>query len=348
MEPSRGRTGTFTYRSIVGAPAAEVFRWHEQPGALAALTPGRLVRIEQQEGGIRDGGRVTVSIGVGAVRVWWALRHDGYVAGRRFCDEQVQGPFAVWRHTHLFEPIGPAETLYEDRVEFAVFSARRAMLNRVAAAVLRPLLALAFAQRHRIVRASVGRARDVRDRRRWAASLALAAVTTLLPAAAQAQTPVRTVPFVDLERYAGDWFEIARFPNRFQRQCAGDVRASYARRPDGRLDVVNRCRTADGETEARGVARIVDERTFARLKVRFAPAWLSFLPVVWGNYWVIGLAPDYSWAVVGDPGRDYLWILSRTPRLDEASVAAARAAARDNGFDVDRLVPTPQAGTGGP
>jgi apolipoprotein D and lipocalin family protein len=76
--------------------------------------------------------------------------------------------------------------------------------------------------------------------------------------------------------------------------------------------------------------------------VRFAPAWLSWLPSVWGDYWIIGLAPDYSWAVVGDPGREYLWILARTPRLDAESMAAARAAAQDNGFDVGRLVRTPQ------
>jgi apolipoprotein D and lipocalin family protein len=185
---------------------------------------------------------------------------------------------------------------------------------------------------------------------RWAAALALVAATMLQPAAASAQTPapVRAVPLVDLDRYAGDWFEIARFPNRFQRQCVGDVRATYARRPDGRVDVVNRCRTAEGETEARGVARIVDERTFAKLKVRFAPAWLSWLPMVWGDYWIIGLAPDYSWAVVGDPDRDYLWILARAPHLDDASIAVARAAARDNGFDLTRLEPTSQAGAARP
>ena len=136
--------------------------------------------------------------------------------------------------------------------------------------------------------------------------------------------------------------QIARFPNRFQRQCVGDVRASYARRADGRIDVVNRCRTVDGQTEARGVARLVDEQTHAKLKVRFAPAWLSWLPPVWGDYWIIGLAPDYSWAVVGDPGREYLWILARTPRLEAESIAAARTAAQDNGFDVGRLVQTPQ------
>jgi apolipoprotein D and lipocalin family protein len=334
---------TFNYSSIVAAPAAEVFRWHEEPNALAALTPPGFVRIEQQDGGIRDGGRVTVSIGIGRARVRWVLRHHDYVAGRRFCDEQVQGPFAVWRHVHLFDPIGPSQTLYQDRIEWAVVGGR--LLNGIAIAVLRPMLRLAFAHRHRIVRTSVGRGRR-NARPRWAAAVALAAAAALEPDTARAETraPVRTVRSVDLERYAGQWFEIARFPNRFQRQCAGDVRASYARRPDGRIDVVNRCRTADGETEARGVARIVDEQTFAKLKVRFAPAWLSWLPAVWGDYWIIGLAPDYSWAVVGSPNHDYLWILARAPHLDDQSVAAARAVARDNGFDVERIVPTPQAG----
>ena len=153
--------------------------------------------------------------------------------------------------------------------------------------------------------------------------------------------PVRTVEAVDLNRYVGDWFEIARFPNRFQRRCVGDVRARYVRRSDGRIDVINRCRATDGTvTEARGVARVVDERTSAKLKVRFAPAVLSFLPMVWGDYWIIGLAADYSWAVVGSPDRAYLWILARAQRLPAEQFAAATATARANGFDVDRLVTT--------
>lgn len=163
----------------------------------------------------------------------------------------------------------------------------------------------------------------------------------LLAVIAQAPAPVRTVATVDLDRYAGDWFETARFPNRFQNMCAGDVRASYARRADGRVDVVNRCRTGDGRMiEAQGEARVVDSRTNATLKVRFAPAWLSFLPMVWGDYWILGLADDYSWAVVGSPDRQYLWILARTPALDSARFEAAVAIARANGFDVGRLVKT--------
>ena len=155
--------------------------------------------------------------------------------------------------------------------------------------------------------------------------------------------PVQTVAKVDLSRYVGEWFEIARFPNRFQRQCLGDVRAVYAIRQDGRLDVVNRCRTNDGVTEARGVARVVDSRSAAKLKVRFAPAILSFLPAVWGDYWVVGLAPDYSWATVGSPDRKYLWILGRTSPIGTDAYAAALEAARSNGFDVARLIRTEQA-----
>ena len=339
------KVSTFTYSSIVSAPAGDVFRWHERPEALATLAPRGLVRIDQQEGGIRNGGRVTLSLGIGSARMRWVARHYGYEFGRRFCDEQVAGPFAVWRHRHLFEPVGPSETLYEDRIEFAVDGP----VARLRTALVRAVLTIAFAHRHRIVQAKVGGPARQLTRRLAAAVVVLAAAATLyagVAVAAQGTTSPRTVPFVDLDRYAGDWFEVARFPNRFQRKCLGDVRATYARRPDGRIDVVNRCRTADGEIDARGVARVVDAKTFARLKVRFAPAWLGFLPPVWGDYWIIGLAKDYSWAVVGSPDRDYLWILSRTARLDAATMAAAREIARTNGFDVERLVETAAAGTG--
>jgi lipocalin/uncharacterized protein YbjT (DUF2867 family) len=179
-------------------------------------------------------------------------------------------------------------------------------------------------------------------------SILLCAALMATAAQGQEQPPVRTVEAVDLNRYVGHWFEIARFPNRFQQRCAGDVTATYARRADGRLDVINKCRTADGAIEAAGVARIVDTRTSAKLEVRFAPAALSFLPFVWGDYWIVGLAGDYSWAVVGSPDREYLWVLSRTPVLDAGDFASALAAARASGFDVSRLVGTthtpPRAG----
>jgi apolipoprotein D and lipocalin family protein len=153
---------------------------------------------------------------------------------------------------------------------------------------------------------------------------------------------LRLVESVDLTRYAGRWYEAARFPNRFQDQCAGDVLVHYALRTDGRVDVVNRCRTAEGGVdEARGVARKAgDGKNNARLEVRFAPAILSFLPSVWGDYWIIGLGPEYTWAVVGTPSREYLWILSRTPEMTAASYERAVEIARGNGFDITRLVRT--------
>jgi apolipoprotein D and lipocalin family protein len=167
---------------------------------------------------------------------------------------------------------------------------------------------------------------------------ALAAITGM---AEGPSVSVQTVEKVDLGQYVGQWCEVARFPNRFQRSCTRDVQAIYALRTDGRIDVLNRCRAADGRLiEARGEAYVVDERTSAKLKVRFAPAVLSFLPFVWGDYWVVGLATDYSWAVVGSPDRAYLWILSRTPMLDPDRYSEALAAARRSGFDVSRLTKT--------
>lgn len=170
-------------------------------------------------------------------------------------------------------------------------------------------------------------------------TLVLAMVALMDPSIRQTASPVRTVASVDLERYAGEWHEAARLPNRFQEKCAGDVRAIYSRRADGRIDVLNRCRARDGSTtEALGIARVADTATNAKLKVRFAPAWLSFLPMVWGDYWVLGLAPDYSWAVVGSPDRKYLWILSRTAAMAPAQMDAAIAVARAQGFDTGALI----------
>jgi apolipoprotein D and lipocalin family protein len=154
--------------------------------------------------------------------------------------------------------------------------------------------------------------------------------------------PLRVVPHVDLSRYAGLWHEIARLPNRFQEKCAGDVTAHYTLRPDGKIDVLNRCRVEDGRfIEARGVARHADEdRPSSVLEVRFAPAILSFLPQVWGDYQIIVLAPDYSYAVVGAPGREYLWILSRSPQMDAGTYRALVEEARQQGFNVDLLLRT--------
>jgi apolipoprotein D and lipocalin family protein len=117
-------------------------------------------------------------------------------------------------------------------------------------------------------------------------------------------------------------------------------------RDDGGFDVLNRCRKTDGAvTSAKGRARVADRRgPNSKLEVRFAPGYLSFLPFVWGDYQVIDLAPDYSYALVGEPGRKYLWVLSRTPRMDEETYARAVARGAAEGFDVGKLIRTEQSG----
>ncbi|MDO9500409.1 lipocalin family protein [Falsiroseomonas sp.] len=153
-----------------------------------------------------------------------------------------------------------------------------------------------------------------------------------------ARPPVATVPQVDLARYAGTWFEIARFPNSFQDSARGctHTTATYTPRPDGTIGVVNRCRGADGSARvAEGSAYVVPESGNAKLRVTF------FWPF-YGDYWVIGLDPSYRWAVVGAPGRDYLWVLARRPELAPGDYAEAVITAAGQGFEISRLRPTPQ------
>jgi apolipoprotein D and lipocalin family protein len=159
-----------------------------------------------------------------------------------------------------------------------------------------------------------------------------------LARAAKNAPPLHVVPSVDLKRYSGKWYEIARLPNRFQRRCAGDTTATYTVRPDGRVAVLNQCRGADGRVRmARGTARPGDPKgPNTKLKVTF------FWPFT-GNYWILDLDPDYRWAVVGEPDRDYAWILCREPRLDLAVYDRIVERLRSQGFAVERLTKTPQS-----
>ena len=147
---------------------------------------------------------------------------------------------------------------------------------------------------------------------------------------ALAETPVASVARVDLSRYAGKWFEIAAFPMYFQRDCVGDTTAEYALAPDGSVSVTNRCRTDSGFDEADGKATVVEGSNNARLKVSFFWPFRS-------DYWVIGLDADYRWAVVGNPNRRFLWVLSRTPQLPQEMLDAALKAAADQGYDLKQL-----------
>jgi Bacterial lipocalin len=159
----------------------------------------------------------------------------------------------------------------------------------------------------------------------------------------QSQAPLRTVPDVDYKRYSGTWFEVARLPFKYQKDCASDVTATYSPGSDGRIDVTNRCLRANGSTiEAKGVARHEDGKPASVLKVRFAPAFLSFLSAVWGDYQIIALGANYEYAVVGTPDRKCLWILSRTPVMDSALYSQLKEQARAQGFDVAAVVGTRQ------
>lgn len=149
---------------------------------------------------------------------------------------------------------------------------------------------------------------------------------------------------VDLARYCGTWYEQARLPNRFQRHCGGQVSAHYSLQPDGTVQVLNRCVGDDGHVEAvQGVARRVavpGVQQPGRLAVRFAPAWLSWLPPVWGEYWIIQLDEDYQHALVGTPDRKFLWVLSRRPRLQSSIVRDLLGYAGVLGFPVRRVIKT--------
>jgi len=179
--------------------------------------------------------------------------------------------------------------------------------------------------------------------RRMAAGLMTLALTVLV-ATGQAQanaTPLQTVHSVDVPRYMGTWYEIAKYPNWFQKKCASSTQATYTLQADGRVQVLNRCKTDKGEwSEALGAARQIGGPNSPRLKVRFAPEWLSFIPLVWGDYWIIDLDPNYQWVVVSEPDREYLWILSRTPQMAADTYQDLLGKLHDRGFDLKRIEPS--------
>ena len=160
----------------------------------------------------------------------------------------------------------------------------------------------------------------------------------------KSKEPLEVVPEVDLNRYMGTWYEIARLPNWFQKKCVSDVAATYTLRDDGTINVVNRCRKENGQiSEAEGRAKLArKDGPNTKLKVRFAPGFLSVFSFVWGDYWIILLAPDYSYAVVGDPARKYLWILSRTPTMDGTTFQDILEQIEQKGYDLTELIRTKQ------
>lgn len=159
---------------------------------------------------------------------------------------------------------------------------------------------------------------------------------------AHTATSVVTVDYVDIERYMGRWYEIARFPQTFQRNCGATI-AEYELRRDGRVNVVNSCKRLDrnGQVQsAKALARVVDRDTNAQLSVSFVPVLRNF-GLFGGDYWILELGADYDYAVVGGPDRKSLWFLSRTPVMDEELFDYLVQKIEDQGFNVKLLERTP-------
>ncbi|RVT84974.1 lipocalin family protein [Inhella crocodyli] len=181
---------------------------------------------------------------------------------------------------------------------------------------------------------------------RRALPLAILVAWSLSTASAQAAAPL---PTLDVNAYMGRWHQVALYPNRFQAQCLDSTTATYRLLDDGRVEVANRCRTQDGWDETVGVARPRDGTVRqdggrvlapASLEVSFLPKALRWLGVGWGKYDVVHLspgAPQSGWAVVSEPSKQYLWVLSRTPQLDDTQWAAVTAELQRMGFDLQRL-----------
>lgn len=158
--------------------------------------------------------------------------------------------------------------------------------------------------------------------------------------------PLMPIQSIDLARYQGVWHQVALYPNRFQKMCASNTRATYATEDGGTVRVTNQCRAADGkESSVVGQARPAraaqmnqGQLSPPQLQVRFAPRWLSWLPMVWGDYWVIQLGDDYRYAVVGEPKREFLWVLARETQLAPADWSTIEARLKEQGYDPAKLV----------
>jgi apolipoprotein D and lipocalin family protein len=143
---------------------------------------------------------------------------------------------------------------------------------------------------------------------------------------------LEVVPYVDLKKYLGKWYEIAHLPARFQEGCTHTT-ATYALSEDGSISVLNECRRNGKMRQSKGKAKLVDKDSGAKLKVTF------FWPF-YGDYWIIDLGKDYDYAVVGTPNRKYLWILNRTPQIDSKLYSPLIESVKSKGFDVNNLIKT--------
>ncbi len=165
--------------------------------------------------------------------------------------------------------------------------------------------------------------------------LLVVAVALLLGACRKNYQPMDTVKDVDLTRYIGKWYEIARYPHRFEEGCSS-VTADYTLQDDGTIRVVNRCillEQGGKEKQAEGKAKVVDKVSNAKLKVSF------FWPF-YGDYWIVKLDDDYQYAIVAEPSRKYVWILARTPQMNSDLYDKLVSEIDNLGYDPKQLIRT--------
>lgn len=166
-------------------------------------------------------------------------------------------------------------------------------------------------------------------------------IISVIAVMGQTDKPLTTVKYVDLKKYAGTWYEIARIPNSFQDHCIKNTMAKYILDEKGKIKVINSCIDEDGEIDdVEGVAKVVDKTSNSKLEVSF----VSFLGIrpFWGDYWIIGLGKDYDYAVIGSPGRKYGWILSRTKILNEEQINEVKLILKNNGYDFRKFATSKQ------
>lgn len=166
-------------------------------------------------------------------------------------------------------------------------------------------------------------------------------IISVIAVMGQTDKSLTTVKYVDLKKYTGTWYEIARIPNSFQDHCIKNNIAKYILEEDGRIKVINSCVDEDNEIDdVEGVARIVDKSSNSKLEVSF----VSFLGIrpFWGDYWIIGLGKNYEYAVIGNPNRKYGWILSRTKILNEEHLNEVKLILKNNGYDFRKFVMSKQ------
>lgn len=236
----------------------------------------------------------------------------------------------------LLEPVNePASVKQPPTVSERVFMNSLIKHTGIALAIIIPLAAFsAFAGAANVANISVATNK---------ATTATIDIEPSLIVHKSATTPT-TVDSVDLQQYAGTWYEIARLPMYFQRNCASDVTATYTSKTDNSgIIVTNKCKDNDGaDIVAEGLAKPADE-TGSKLKVTFLPSWIRWLPVGRADYWVLARDTDYQTALVGTPDKDYLWLLARTPNISQQTYSKYRQIAQQQGYDLREFTLTAQA-----